>query len=553
MPAHRTLSRFVRRLSALDSSFLYNESSNNPLHVGAALLFEGHIPFHAIVESIAQRIHLLPPFRQRLAETPFNAAHPTLEDDPQFRLENHLKRFQLSDGIDERQAMRRVLCDYRPMLNRSQPLWELLVFEGWPGGNTLLVTKVHHALADGVANVRLTKRLFDLRPCAMPPEAPAFTPTLSPLSAIQRLVGATSEMMVGQFDALSDVMVGALRDPRELLHRDRVLLEALRKMAGPAGCQIVATPWNAGHIDNACDLIWFRSPVSDYRIIRKAFGVTTNDVVLTILTEGAGRYLREHGYSTEGCFRIACPVNVRSPEEQPEFGNRVSMMFPVVPAAPIDPVERLSVVREETARVTPEELRELDRLGLRWTGAFRSDPYIGFPYGVFTSTSLDHLAPPNLAAFMARTELLGLEAASNWRRMTDWRPRPGNVVTPQFGISFVVSHVPTAQVPIYLCGRPCLDQVGILPVGGNLGYAVTVLSYNHHRYISMAAERTLMPDLEEMQRHVQAAFAELKTAAENRMAPFVSSEFATSTDLQRGSKDKLRKLRSMSTLRGFSN
>src|SRR5438132_426947 len=82
-------SSIQRRLSALDGSYLYNESATNPLHVGVALIFEGHIPFDNIARSIEQRLHLLPSFRQRLAEVPFDLALPAWEDDPDFHLENH--------------------------------------------------------------------------------------------------------------------------------------------------------------------------------------------------------------------------------------------------------------------------------------------------------------------------------------------------------------------------------------------------------------------------------------------------------------------------------
>src|SRR6202011_645275 len=181
-----------------------------------------------------------------------------------------------------------------------------------------------------------------------------------------------------------------------------------------------------------------------------------------------------------------------------------------IPAAPMDLVQRLKVVREETKRVTPDELQNLDRLGLRWTGGFRSDSYAGFPYGVFTSTFLDQMIPPNQMALRSRLELLGMDAAAAWKRITDWRPRPGNLFTPPPEISFVATYVPSVQAPVYLCGHRCLQQVGILPTGGNLGYGVAILSYNHDRYVAMSAQQSLMPDLDRMKGHVQAVFEELK-------------------------------------------
>src|SRR5579872_428020 len=110
--AANAVSSIERRLSALDASYLYNESARNPLHVGAVLIFEGHIPFDNIVKSIEQRLHLVPRFRQRLAEVPFDLAFPSWEDDPDFRLENHLKRFELPVATAKQQAIRRMLREY---------------------------------------------------------------------------------------------------------------------------------------------------------------------------------------------------------------------------------------------------------------------------------------------------------------------------------------------------------------------------------------------------------------------------------------------------------
>jgi hypothetical protein len=71
-------------------------------------------------------------------------------------------------------------------------------------------------------------------------------------------------------------------------------------------------------------------------------------------------------------------------------------------------------------------------------------------------------------------------------------------------------------VPVYLCGHRCLEQVGVLPVGGNLGYGVAILSYNHDRYFGMSADSILMPDIDRMKGHVQAAFEELKLRADRQ-------------------------------------
>jgi len=221
-------------------------------------------------------------------------------------------------------------------------------------------------------------------------------------------------------------------------------------------------------------------------------GGSVNDVVLMVLTEGAARYLKHHGYSTDGSFRVGCPVNVRRSEEQTDLGNRVSMMFPMVSAAPMDPIERLKLVREETEQIKAAELPQaLERL-----------------------TFLTELSPPSLMALFSRAGILSLETAAAFIKMIGWKPSPGSLLMVPPLMSFIATNVPGVQVPQYLTGRRCLEQVGLLPLGGNLGYGVAILSYNQNLYFGMMAEPNLVPDVEFLKSCVQDSFHELRVAAE---------------------------------------
>ena len=213
--------------------------------------------------------------------------------------------------------------------------------------------------------------------------------------------------------------------------------------------------------------------------------------MLTVLTEGAARYLKRHGYSTDGSFRVGCPVNVRRSEEQTDLGNRVSMMFPMVSAAPMDPIERLKLVSEETEQIKPAELPQaLERL-----------------------TSLTELSPPSLMALLSRASTLSLEAAAAFIKMIGWKPSPGSLLMLPPLMSFIATNVPGVQVPQYITGSRCLEQIGLLPLAGNLGYGVAILSYNQNLYFGMMAEPNLVPDIEFLKSCVRDSFDELRVAA----------------------------------------
>ena len=84
---------------------------------------------------------------------------------------------------------------------------------------------------------------------------------------------------------------------------------------------------------------------------------------------------------------------------------------------------------------------------------------------------------------------------------------------PAPGINFVATNVPGIQVPTYLCGRECLETVGLMPLGGTLGYGVAISSYNQKMYFGMMAEPRLMPDVDRMKAFVDESFAELRDRA----------------------------------------
>jgi hypothetical protein len=99
-------------------------------------------------------------------------------------------------------------------------------------------------------------------------------------------------------------------------------------------------------------LAWSEYDFAEVRAIRKVCGATVNDVVLAVLGGALSRYYEAHGQDTEGHIaRILTPVNVRREDEQGSLGNRISMLLVEVPLGMRNPVERLDVIRERTARL----------------------------------------------------------------------------------------------------------------------------------------------------------------------------------------------------------
>ena len=91
-----------RRLSAQDATFYYLETPEAPMNIGSVAIFEGQIPYRRFLESIRSRMHLIPRYRQRVVESPFNVGRPTWQFDPAFDIRRHIMRVPVpAPGTDE--------------------------------------------------------------------------------------------------------------------------------------------------------------------------------------------------------------------------------------------------------------------------------------------------------------------------------------------------------------------------------------------------------------------------------------------------------------------
>src|SRR5215472_11910900 len=97
------------RLTNLDASFLYQESAVSQMHGGMIFFIRGELPFEKFYRHVQGRLHTTRRYRQRLVFPLFNLAHPTLEDDPDFKLENHVQRRQLPLGISQADAVEEIV------------------------------------------------------------------------------------------------------------------------------------------------------------------------------------------------------------------------------------------------------------------------------------------------------------------------------------------------------------------------------------------------------------------------------------------------------------
>src|ERR1700730_14202850 len=154
----------MRRLTGIDATFLYLQTASVQPYVASVAVFDpstvpGGYSFDKVKALVEDRLPLLPPFRWRLVEVPFQLTHPMWIEDPDFDLDYHVRRAALPAPGGDRELSEFAAEVFGRPLDRARPLWEMYVIEGLEGGLLGIITKTHHAAIDGVSGIELTVNL----------------------------------------------------------------------------------------------------------------------------------------------------------------------------------------------------------------------------------------------------------------------------------------------------------------------------------------------------------------------------------------------------------
>src|SRR4029077_6521227 len=139
-------------------------------------------------------------------------------DHPGFDIHRHLRRITLPAPGTEAQFRQLVGELWAARLARSNPLWELILVEGFEAARFAIVYKTHHAMADGISAVDIGMLLFDVEPTTAPPapEQP-WKPHRSPTGVGLIVRAATG--VVATLRRCLRWLTGAARDPADASRR----------------------------------------------------------------------------------------------------------------------------------------------------------------------------------------------------------------------------------------------------------------------------------------------------------------------------------------------
>ncbi len=439
-----------------DAIFLLGESREHPMHVGGLQLFEpppgaGRGFVRDLYKSLAAQRDFQPTFRKHPASFVGGIANLGWSYDDDIDIDYHVRRSALPSPKRVRELLELTSRWHSSLLDRHRPLWETHIVEGLKDGRFAIYTKVHHALIDGVSAQKLMQRALTIDPEDPEIRAPW---TLrkpkrksSPASALSAL-GRTAGSLAALAPSTLGLARAALFEQQLTLPFGAPKTMLNVKIGGARRC--AAQSWSLDRIKN----------------VKKAAGVTVNDVVLAMCSGALRYYLLEHEALPEAPLIAMVPVSLRTEEEADAGGNLVGAILCNLATNTDDPAQRLLTI-SESMRSNKKVFSQLPR--------FQA-----------------------LALSAVNTSALALAAVPGWVTST----------SPPFNI--IISNVPGPTQPIYYGGAR-LD--GNYPLSIALdGQALNITLANNAGNLDfgLVGCRRSVPHLQRLLAHLESSLKDLE-------------------------------------------
>ncbi len=327
------------QVTALDATFLELEEADESahMHIGGVMIFEpppggAPPPLERVRAEVLERLGGMPRYRARLSEAHTGGLRwPEWVPDERFDINRHVFAAGLPEPRGEAELLDWAGDYFSQRLERSRPLWEVVVIE-LGDGRWAMVTKTHHSMVDGVGSVELAHTLLDDSPegSTHAPSAPRRPRRPQPQSSLPGTLAR------GAYSAARGV-AGAALHPRETATRSRALAELLIRD------EVIAAPHTSLNepIGTRRSLAVLEVPIDTIREIRGSLGGTLNDVVLAATAGGLRDLLIARGeMPPEAGLRAMVPVNLRTAREHLSLGNKITSLFVSLHVAEPDPATR---------------------------------------------------------------------------------------------------------------------------------------------------------------------------------------------------------------------
>lgn len=419
------------------------------------LVMDSSPDWDRLTDRYERATRLAPVLRSKVVEGPTGLETPRVVVDPNFDLSFHMMRFRMPEASDWADvlevARRQSMTDF----DKDRPLWRVTLLEGLPGGKSVLVQKLHHAIADGQGAVQLGLALLDFAPEGVDlgpmPEAPepALLDTKGFVQAVVRNnVGWVAKTAEDAIKGLGPLALSAVRHPRKLFSRVRETAGSVARFT-KVSLEPLSPILQGRSINYHFDTIDMN--FGQFKAAAKRRERTVNDLFLAAISVGMNHYHEKMGHPIDE-LRMNMPISLRTDDQQ---GNAVTIArFEIPVSNVIDDVLETAANTVRSWRAEP---------------ALKLADYLA---------ELSRFLPPELVSAAAQTSDL------------------------------TASNVPGVPIPVWLAGA---RVERMYPLVGTIGAAinVTMLTYCDTASVGVSSDDAAVSDRAQLIESLQHGFKEV--------------------------------------------
>jgi diacylglycerol O-acyltransferase len=450
-------------MSPTDSIFLLTETREHPMHVGGLQIFrppEGAGPEFAreAYDSLVANRDFQPTFRKRPAWVVGGLANVAwaYDDSDDVDIDYHVRRSALPSPGRIRELLELTSRWHSGLLDRHRPLWEAHFVEGLSDGRFAFYSKFHHSLIDGVSALRLMQRSLSTDPD---------DPELQAIWSLPRREKQSHSSDRSWWQALRQT-VGSVAafGPSTLSLARAALVEQQLTLPFAAPRTMLNVPIGGAR----------RAAAQSYSLdrikaIKRAAGVTFNDVILAMCSGALRYYLLDEQALPDTPLVAMVPVSLRTAEEADSGGNMVGSILCSLATDVEDPAKRLEAI-SESMRGNKKVFSELPRLQAFALSAFM-------------------MAPLGLAAL------------------------PGFVSSAPHPFNIVISNVPGPTEPMYWGGARLEGNYPLSIALDGQALNITLVNNADNIDFGLVGCRRSVPHLQRLLGHLESSLKDLERAA----------------------------------------
>jgi diacylglycerol O-acyltransferase / wax synthase len=437
------------KMSPVDTTWLRMDRPNNLMVIVGVMALEGPVRIAKLEQMLAERMLTYRRFRQRAVVGPSGAFWV---DDRNFDIGRHIKRVRLP-GRGGDQALQRFVAELAAEpLDRNHPLWQMCIVEKFEGG-AAIVSRLHHAIADGMALMGVMLNLADGGHGHS--QAPHRNGELEAEGWLQKLVAP----LVAAVDSGVEMTGKTLRETLSMALHPQRAAKLVKAGTGVASelAWLLLMPSDSqtrfkGKPHGQKRVAWTKPlRLKEVKAASHALGCSINDILLSCVAGALRGYLEARGDETDGVeVRSLVPINLRPPGEEDQLGNKFGIIAVELPVGIENALERLYEVRRR-----------------------------------MLALKNSYEPPVTLGLFNA----LGYAPKVVQDQLFDMLLQRATAV---------MTNVPGPAEPISIAGSRVKQVMFWVPQSGDIGMGVSILSYAGKVQFGLITDVALTPDPEEI-------------------------------------------------------